>query len=705
MRNKIMRFAAVFLSIICLASCGLTATAYSTTNQIPYESYTYWTDISEERKAVYCRPMYEVSQELNALKIGVKNFDTINDVYSDDKNIYILDKSCRIVILDSEYRLVKEIGKIVDANGATYDYSGAQSLYVHSDGTIFISDTDNQRVMRVTADGVLIDIYGLPKSTLIPENFIYKPLKAVMDSHGYLYVLSDGSYYGALLYAPDKSFTGFYGANNVTTGIATAFQNVLKRVFSNNKKQSASVRTLPYSFVDIVIDNNDFIYTATGKTDTYDRVGQVKMLNPGTGNNILDSEEVNFTDDAFNTTFKNGTQLEQDIVGIEVTDNGFVFCIESQFGKVFLYDRSSRMLTAFGGGLGQGKQEGTFVAATAIALNGTDVIVSDKLKNTITIFKPTEYGKKVMGLIDITLDGNYLEAREGWEEVIALDRNFQPAYSGLARAYLAENDYENAMEWAQEGYDRETYQLAFEFYRKGILEDYFWLIALVVVVLVGGIIALRIFFKKKNITIIKNKQVKLMLKTLIHPALTFEEIKEKKQGSVTISLVLIALFYVTAVIQVICGGFMFTQYDPATFNSLWVFVRSAGLVVIWILSNWMISTLMQGKGTMREICIVTCYSLTPIIIERFLRLLFTNILIPTEAMFLTGMDALAIGYAAILLIIGLIKIHDYSMSRLVGTSVLSIAWLAILVFLMIFVGMLVQQIGGFAVTVFLELIS
>lgn len=705
MRNKIMRYFAVFLTLISLASCLLPVAASSVTDQVPYESYTYWTDISDERKAVYSRPMYDAEMVLDARTIGVKPFDTIHDVYSDDKQVYILDKASRIIILDSEYKLVNEIGAVTAVDGTVYDYSNAQSLYVHTDGTIFISDTDNQRVLRVNPDGTLKDIYGLPESSLIPKDFVYKPLKAVMDSHGYLYVLSDGSYYGALLYAPDKSFTGFYGANNVTTGIATALQNILERVFSNNVKQGASVRTLPYSFVDIVIDNNDFIYTATGKTDTYDRAGQIKMLNPGTGNNILGSEEVNFVDDAFNTTFNNGTQIEQDIVGLEVTDNGFVFCIESQFGRVFLYDRSSRMLCAFGGGMGKGEQVGTFVSANAIALNGTDVIVTDKLKHTVTVFKATDYGKKVMNLIDITLEGNYLEAREGWEEVIALDRNFQPAYSGLARAYLAEGDYKAAMEWAKEGYDRETYQLAFEFYRKNLLEKYFWLIALVVVVLIAGIIALRIFLKKKNIVLIKNKQIKLMLRTLIHPALTFEEIKEKKQGSIIIALVLTALFYVTAVIQVICGGFMFTQYDPATFNSLWVLVRSAGLVVLWIFSNWMISTLMQGKGTMREICIVTCYSLTPIIIERFARLLFTNVLLPSEAMFLTGMDVLAIGYTAVLLIIGLIKIHDYSMSRLIGTSVLSIVWLAVLVFLMVLVGMLVQQIGGFAVTVFLEMIS
>ena len=626
-----MRFVSVFLVIICLASFTFTASAAT---QVPFESYTYWEDISTERKAVYSRPMYEVDKVLDALSLGIEPFTTINDVYSDDKNVYILDNNSRIVMLDKKYNLLKEIGAITDAEGNTYNYNGAMSIYVHTDDTIFISDTENKRVLRINNEGVLIDLYGTPESSLIPESFVYKPLKAVMDSHGYLYVLSDGSYYGALLYAPDKSFTGFYGANDVTMGIASAIKNILERVFPNNAKKSASARTLPFSFVDIVIDKTDFIYTATGKTDTYDRTGQIKKLNPGTGNNIFNSEEVNFVDDKFNTTFNNGTQIEQDLVGLEVTDNGYVFCIESQFGRVFLYDKSCRMLTAFGGGIGQGQQEGTFVAATAIALNDTDVIVSDKLKNTITVFTPTDFGTKVMGLIDITLEGKYLQAEEGWKEVIALDRNFQPAYSGLARAELTNENYKEAMVLAKEGYDRETYELAFEYYRKNLLEDNFWVVFLIAVAVIAGFVAFYLFVIKKKVQIIKNKQVRLMFKTLIHPVLAFEEIKEKKQGSIVISAVLVALFYVTAVIQVLCGGFLFTQYDPATFNSLWVLARSAGLVVLWIISNWMICTLMQGKGTAREITIVTSYSLLPIIIERVLRIAFTNVLLPSEAMFL-----------------------------------------------------------------------
>ena len=85
--------------------------------------------------------------------------------------------------------------------------------------------------------------------------------------------------------------------------------------------------------------------------------------------------------------------------------------------------------------------------------------------------------------------------------------------------------------------------------------------------------------------------------------------------------------------------------------------------------------------------------------------LLTNVLLPTEAMFLSGLSAIGIGFSLFLLIVGLMKIHDYEMPRLIGTSLLSVGWMAVLVFLIVLVSMLIQQLGGFVVTVFLELIS
>ena len=95
----------------------------------------------------------------------------------------------------------------------------------------------------------------------------------------------------------------------------------------------------------------------------------------------------------------------------------------------------------------------------------------------------------------------------------------------------------------------------------------------------------------------------------------------------------------------------------------------------------------------------------PLIIEKAIRLVLTNVLLPTEASFLNIFDAIAILYFLILITIGLIKIHDFSMSRLIGTSVLSLAGVAAIVFLVITIVILVQQFGGFIVTLVTEIIT
>jgi hypothetical protein len=69
------------------------------------------------------------------------------------------------------------------------------------------------------------------------------------------------------------------------------------------------------------------------------------------------------------------------------------------------------------------------------------------------------------------------------------------------------------------------------------------------------------------------------------------------------------------------------------------------------------------------------------------------------------LDAIAILYFLILMTIGLIKIHDFSMGRLIGTSVLSLAGVAAIVFLVITIVILVQQFGGFIVTVVTEILT
>lgn len=677
----------------------LSVTAFAESSEyVPYENYTYWEDISGSgRKLVQNKPMYTVTTSYNAKTLGIKEFGELNDICVANGYIYLLDSNSRIVVLDTNYSYVKEIAKIKGAE--EFDYTGAQNVYVHSDNSIYICDTDNKRVLHADNDGNYIDQFVLPKSPLIPSDFSFQPISIAVDSRGYAYILCRGSYYGALLYAPDKEFIGFYGANTVTNGVLGAVESLFERMFPNNEKADRSAKALPFSFNDIIIDSEDFIYTITDS----DTKAQVKKLNPGAGNNIIDSGSVNFADDGVNRTFL-GYPFSQKLSSIAVDENGFIYYLDSGYGRVYLYDADCRMLTAFGGGMNEGTQLGTFSAATALALNGDDVIVCDKVNNSLTVFTINDFGTKVKELITLTLKGDYLETKDGWETILKKDKNLQVAYNGLARAYLAEKNYDDAMDIALEGYDRETYALAYKYQRKiWISENFLWIFSSASAIIIA-IIAFLVIAKKKNIVLIKNNEVRLMFSTLFHPGNAFETIKDKKQGSLLIAFVILIIFYVTAVIKQLFGGFLFTSYDPATFNSLWVFVQSMGLVVLWIISNILVCSLMDGKGTTKEIIVVTSYSIVPIIFERIVWVILTNMLLPEESAFLSILSTVSIIWTGILLIIGMMRIHEYNFGKFVGTSILSILGVAAITFLLVLVGILLQQLGGFVITVFTELL-
>ena len=668
-----------------------------------YDSYTYWSDVGDEDKAVYNRPMYSADCVIDSFSLGIEDLTKINDITFDrENNLYILDSTSRIVVLDKDYNLIREIGLI---NG-NESYVDAKGVYIAKDNTAYICDTEGHRILHINTDGSLINIITLPESNLIPDDFDFRPTNMVIDEYGYTYILSDGSYYGALLYDTDMAFLGFYGANTVDSSLGSVFTNIKNRIFPNNTKKGNSTKRLPFCFVDLAIDNKGFIYTSTGYTDT-SRKGQVKKLGPGLGNNILNSDDISFVDTKINTSYNKGSVSKQDIFDIEVDDNGFVYGLESAFGKVFVYDSSCRILSVFGGGMGFGTQVGTFVTVSSLAIknNGTEVLVADSATNKITLFKMTEFGEKIKNLIKLTNEGDYMGAKEGWEEVISMDNNFQPAYGALARAYINEGDYETALELAKKGYDRETYAIAFEYKRNDLINEYFAVIFIALAVFIVLFITLLVVSTRKQIKFIRNKQLSLMFSVLIHPSNSFTEIKEKKQGSILLCVITVLLFYIGTILQTLKGGFLFTIYDAASFNSLWLFVKTAGLVVLWIVANWMVCTLLGGKGRFKEIAIVTCYSLLPLIFEKFLRLVLTNVLLPTEASFLNILSAIAIIYFLILMIMGLIKIHDFSMGRLIGTSALSLGGVAAIVFLVITIVILVQQFGGFIVTVVSELLT
>ena len=218
-------------------------------------------------------------------------------------------------------------------------------------------------------------------------------------------------------------------------------------------------------------------------------------------------------------------------------------------------------------------------------------------------------------------------------------------------------------------------------------------------------LALFISYKRKhNLVLIKNHELKLLSCVMLHPSEVFTEVKEKKSGSVLLGFILIIIYYITATIKETQSGFLFKSPTNTGFNSLLVLLQSLGIVLLWTLCNWAVCTLMSGKGKMREIFLVASYSVVPLIISNIVYTIASNLILESEASFLSIFVTVMQLFMAFILIAGTLIIHDYSFGKFVGTTILSALGILIVVFLGIVVVILVQQLGSFISTVYREIV-
>ena len=129
------------------------------------------------------------------------------------------------------------------------------------------------------------------------------------------------------------------------------------------------------------------------------------------------------------------------------------------------------------------------------------------------------------------------------------------------------------------------------------------------------------------------------------------------------------------------------------------------MVVLWTVVNWAVCTLFGGKGKIKEIFAVISYSLVPSLFGSIVFVICSNVLVPDEAAFLTVLTTICTVYTYLLLAIGSMVVHDYSFGKFLWTTLLTLLGCAIVVFLLITVGILMQQTWGFLVTIYSEILK
>ena len=196
----------------------------------------------------------------------------------------------------------------------------------------------------------------------------------------------------------------------------------------------------------------------------------------------------------------------------------------------------------------------------------------------------------------------------------------------------------------------------------------------------------------------------LPLRCFAHPVDMFNEIKYEKRGSLAIANVLLGLYFVEEIINYFAVAYLYSNNEVQSFSIWPILLKTIILVLLWCITNWAMSTLQEGKGTFKEIYMVTCYALTPLVMLSVPLTLVTNVMTLSESMFYSSLIALITAWSLMLVFVGTMVIHQFTVRKTVGLTILSLAMIIIIEFLALLGFSIAQQMVTFVNTIATELL-
>lgn len=190
--------------------------------------------------------------------------------------------------------------------------------------------------------------------------------------------------------------------------------------------------------------------------------------------------------------------------------------------------------------------------------------------------------------------------------------------------------------------------------------------------------------------------------TVFHPFDGFEGIKYGRMGSPVLGVCICLLLLAVDTIAYSEQGFLFNLNRPEDFNLAIQFLQSDLLVVLWCVTSWCMSTLMDGEGRIGEIWCVTTISMLPKVILTLPLVALSNVLAAEEEFFLQFGTVCMWVWIAALLFIGMMTLHQYTLGKTVWLCVLSVLCIVCIAFLTLLFVSIFQQLVTFVQTIFRE---
>lgn len=663
-------------------------------------NYTY----TEEGKPMKEPSAYEIQTVVDGANLGCGRFNEPTDVFvAEDGSIYIADSgNNRIVALKDNLELSHIVDGFVGSDGKNETFHKPEGIFATAD-KLYVADTGNKRIVCLTTDGTLIREYPEPEIDLRYEDNTYQPIRICVDSAERMFVISRNDNNGVIELDKEGKFNNYFGAPQTQLSFMDLFWN---KVMTQEQLDN-SAAFVPIEFSSEDIDSQGFIYTTAVTPDlTADRI--LRRINPA-GYNILRSFGRYPPIGDLSVTDEKGNTLNSQLVDVCVDENGIYSVLDQFRGRVFTYDTDGNMLYVFGE---MGKSNGEMSMPRALDKTVDNrFLIADMQLGRVLVYAPTAYAQSINQAVLYQKNREYEKAEEEWKNILSSSSNFDIAYIGVGKSLLRQGDYKQAMEYFKKGGDRTLYSKAMGYYRKQMLDGSFPYILLTLVGLIALFVITKVLmdkYKARQTATVHtvhspfNGGIKYAFHIITHPVDGFWCAKAEKRANMRSAWFILFFVILTTLLSSRLTGFCFSGED----NDNNILTQILGVLIplfMWCIANWCITTLLDGKGTMKDIFILTVYSLVPFVLLQMLMIVLSNVLTLEEAQLYGILNILSLVWSALLMFIGLIVVHEYTIKKAVLTIIIAIIGMAAMAFLFILFFSLIQQFINFSYIFYKEL--
>ena len=188
-----------------------------------------------------------------------------------------------------------------------------------------------------------------------------------------------------------------------------------------------------------------------------------------------------------------------------------------------------------------------------------------------------------------------------------------------------------------------------------------------------------------------------------HPADGFWDLKHEKRGSFGVAIMIMLMFFISHLVSRQLTGWYFNTNFTEYLNVALEFVSNVGPYLLWIVSLWCVTSLMDGQGTIKDISTATFYALIPMMLANFAATGFSHILTSREGMMLGLILGFGMVWSYGLIFLSVVITHQYTVLKGVVVTILSLLGMVIMMVLGLLVWFLVQQLMGFGWELYTEI--